>query len=230
MLRSALILLLAMLAAACAAGDDLPGGLQATLPAPDKLALAAGPDTADYEIQPLDVIDISVFQVPDLTKTVEVSASGQISLPLIGAVLAAGKTTRGLESEIATKLRKDYLQAPQVTVFVKDYVSQTVTIDGAVGKPGVYPVKGRMSLLQALATAGGIDRSTADPRGVLVLRRVGGKSQGAKFDYAAISAGRATDPVIYAGDVIKVDQSGLRAAFKGLRESIPVFGLFTPLI
>src|SRR5690606_28831058 len=137
---------------------------------------------------------------------------------------------RALEQEVTAKLQADYLQSPQVSIAVKEYTTQTVTVDGAVAKPGVDQVKGQMTLLQALATAGGIDRSVADPKGVVVLRRVDGKAQVAKFDYDAITTGQTPDPMLLAGDVVKVDRSGLRAAFKGLRESIPVFGLFTPLI
>ena len=200
------------------------------MPPPDKVAVGGDAGATDYRVQPLDVLDISVFQVPDLTKTVEVSSSGQISLPLIGAVAVAGKSVSGVETEIAAKLRANYLQAPQVSVFVKESANSRVTVDGAVKNPGVYPVKGQITLLQALATAGGIDLSIADRQGIIVLRKIGGRVQAAKFDYSAISIGKASDPAVYPGDVIKVDQCGMRAAFKGLRQSIPVFGLFSPLL
>ncbi|MBB5751900.1 polysaccharide biosynthesis/export family protein [Prosthecomicrobium pneumaticum] len=191
--------------------------------------LAAAPQT-DYVIQPYDVIDINVFQVADLSRSVDVSSSGTIVLPLIGQLQAAGKTARQLEQEITTKLQADYLQSPQVTVSVKEALTQTVIVDGAVKSPGVYPVKGKMTLLQALVTAGGIDLATADPSGIVVLRRANGQAQVAKFDYDAISSGRAQDPVLLAGDLVKVDRSGLRAAFSGLRAALPVFGFFAPLI
>ncbi len=207
-----------------------PAGATAGVPMAAASGLLASAPQTDYVIQPYDVIDINVFQVADLSKSVDVSSSGTIVLPLIGQLQAAGKTARQLEQEITTKLQADYLQSPQVTVSIKEALTQTVIVDGAVKSPGVYPVKGKMTLLQALVTAGGLDLSTADPGGIVVLRRVNGQAQVAKFDYDAISGGRAQDPILLAGDVVKVDRSGLRAAFSGLRAALPVFGFFAPLI
>lgn len=182
-----LILLVVVALAGCTPSDGgLPGAvshLGDPMPPPDKVAVGGDAGATDYRVQPLDVLDISVFQVPDLTKTVEVSSSGQISLPLIGAVAVAGKSVSGVEAEIAAKLRANYLQAPQVSVFVKESANSRVTVDGAVKNPGVYPVKGQITLLQALATAGGIDLSVADRQGIIVLRKIGGRVQAAKFDY-----------------------------------------------
>jgi len=227
--------LVTLFVAALVAGCSTPqGDLSAVtastsaLQPPDKFGAASAGPSEDYEIQPLDVLDISVFQVPELTKTVSVSSSGAVTLPLIGGVSAAGRTARELEAEIATKLRADYLQAPQVSIFVKEQPSQQVTVDGAVKAPGVYPVRGKMTLVQVIASAGGLDRSIADARAVIVLRRIDGRVQAAKFDYEAISAGQAEDPVMYAGDIIKVDRSGVRAALNGLKSVIPIFSVFTP--
>jgi polysaccharide export outer membrane protein len=186
-------------------------------------------DAADYRIAPLDVLDIAVFQVPDLTKTVQVSSSGQISLPLIGAVAAAGKSVRSLEEEIAAKLGAKYLQSPQVSVFVKEATSQRVTVEGAVMKPGIYPMTGQTTLLQTIAMAGGLDR-VADSRGIVVFREVDGARKAAKFDLPAIRSGKANDPVIAGGDVIVVDESGAKTALRGIRESLGIFGLFSPLL
>jgi polysaccharide export outer membrane protein len=191
--------------------------------------VAAAPGSADYQISPLDILDISVFQVPDLTKTVQVSSGGQISLPLIGAVTASGKTAQGLEKEIAAKLGAKYLQSPQVSVFVKEFTSQRVTVEGAVNKPGIYNMTGRTTLLQTIAMAGGLDR-VADPRGIVVFRESQGTRRAAKFDLPAIRSGKASDPVLVAGDVVVVDQSGAKTALRSVRESLGIFGLFSPLL
>ena len=185
--------------------------------------------SADYRLSPLDTLDISVFQVPDLTRTVEINASGLITLPLIGSVQAGGKTTRELEAQLAAKLGAKYLQNPQVSVSVKDSVSQRITVDGAVHKPGVYPMRGETTLLQALATAGGLD-DTADDQGVLILR--GSKEQrlAAKFDVTAIRKGQQSDPPVQAGDLVMVDQSGAKSVWRGVRETLPAVALFAPLI
>lgn len=183
----------------------------------------------EYVIAPQDVIDVTVFQVPDLSKTVPVSARGSISLPLIGEVAAAGRTPAQLEADITARLAADYLQSPDVSVFVADPVSQRVTIEGAVNKPGIYPTSGQTTLLQVVALAGGLDR-IADTRGIVVFRQVAGQRHAAKFDFRAIRAGTAEDPVVMGGDVVVVDESGAKAAFRNVRETIGLFGLFVPFI
>jgi polysaccharide export outer membrane protein len=187
------------------------------------------PASADYRLAPLDTLDISVFQVPDLSQTVQISSTGEITLPLIGPVQAAGRTVAELQQDIAAKLGAKYLQSPQVTVFVKDYTSQRYTVDGSVTKPGIYPMSGQTTLIQAIAMAGGLDR-VADPSGIVVFRQNGPKKTAAVFNMTQIRAGKADDPQILAGDVIVVDQSGLKAALRGVRESVGVAGLFVPLL
>jgi len=128
----------------------------------------------DYRIGPLDLLEISVFQVPDLNKTVRVNSAGQISLPLIGAVQAGGITVQELEKSIAAKLEAKFLQNPQVTAFVKEYTSQRVTVEGAVKAPGVFPLTGRTTLLQTIAQAGGLD-GLANTKEIVVFRHVEGQ-------------------------------------------------------
>src|SRR5687768_12757963 len=111
-----------------------------------------------YAIGPLDVLEITVFKVPDLSKTVEVSDTGSINLPLVGEVPAAGRTAQQLERDLTVRLGGKYLQNPQVTVYVKDHKSQRVTIQGAVKAPGMFPLSGRTTLLQGIALAGGRDK------------------------------------------------------------------------
>ena len=140
-----------------------------------------------YRIGSADMLDITVFKVPELSKTVQVSETGTINLPLVGEVQAAGKTTQELERVLTAKLGATYLQNPQVSVLVKENNSQHVTIQGAVEKTGVYPVKGKTSLLELVAMAGGL-KSTSDST-VLVLRQDGGKTVGSKIRYGHDSEG-----------------------------------------
>jgi polysaccharide export outer membrane protein len=216
--------------AACTAGGGgaVPGGAQSAV-SNFAAAESASGSSADYRIAPLDVLDISVFQVPDLTKTVQVSSSGQISLPLVGTVQASGKSPSELERQLASVLGAKYLQSPQVSVFVKEYTSQKVTVEGSVNKPGIYPMAGKTTLLRAIALAGGLDR-VADPRGIIIFRDIKGKRQAAKFDLPAIRSGKADDPVIAGGDVVVVDQDGGKTALRGIRESLGIFGLFSPIL
>ena len=126
-----------------------------------------------------------MFQVPDLSKTVKVSASGEIAMPLIGTVQAGGKTVvAARETEIKTKLEAKYLQSAQVSVFVKEAISQQVTVDGAVKNPGMVTLDGPTTLLQTIAF--GRARQGANPRGIVVFRTVDQKRMAAKFDLAAI--------------------------------------------
>jgi polysaccharide export outer membrane protein len=196
------------------------------------VATAAGknivPPPEDYRISSLDMLEISVFQVEELTRTVRVSTNGAIALPLVGTIKAGGKTTAELESDIAKKLGDKYLQSPQVTVFVKEYTSQRVTVDGAVRKPGIFPSTGRLSLLQAVALAEGLNE-LADPGGVLVFRIVDNKRMAARFDLTAIRKGKADDPLLEAGDIVMVDESRARTTLRDLKSALSVPGIFSLL-
>ena len=181
--------------------------------------------TEDYHISPLDVLDISVLGVKDLNSTVQVSTTGVISLPLIRGVKAGGKTAAQLEQDIATKLSVTYLQSPQVTVFVKEYNSQRVTVDGAVIKPGIFPIVGKMSLLQSLALAEGLNR-VADPTGIVIFRQVDNKKQAARFDLRLVRAGKIADPILIAGDIVMVDESVTRTTLRDVNDFLPFSGIF----
>lgn len=182
----------------------------------------------DYRISPSDVLEVSVFGVDDLTRTVQVSSNGAISLPLIKMVPAAGKTASELEHIIAVKLEASYLQSPQVSVFVKEYTSQRITVDGAVNKPGIFPTTGQLSLLQSIALAEGLN-NVADPTGILVFRTVGNQRMAARFDLKKIRTGKSQDPMLIAGDIVMVDESAGRTTLRDIREAVPLTGLFSLL-
>ena len=124
------------------------------LPPPDAVARST-PGITEYRISPADTLDINVSQLPELTKVVEVGQGGKILLPLIGQVQAAGRTPVELSDDIATALKKKYMKDPIVVVAVKEAQGDKITIDGAVTKPGVYPLAGPTTLLQAVALAQG---------------------------------------------------------------------------
>ena len=218
-----------------AAGDRKTGQISVAvagseeLPPPDSTtAVGAYKGVSEYRVGPQDLLEISVFQVTELNRTVRVNTSGDISLPLVGVIRAGGRTVQELESDIAKSLDAKFLQNPQVTVFVKEFTSQRVTLEGSVKKPGIYPLTGRTTLLQSIAMAEGLDQ-LADLKGIVIFRVVDGKKMGARFDIKAIRAGSAADPLVYGDDIIVVDQSGSKTAFKRLMESLPVFNMFTIL-
>ncbi|PZO07663.1 MAG: hypothetical protein DCF27_10120 [Lysobacteraceae bacterium] len=227
-LRTFAVLLLAIAITAC--GNSTSGSVRAgttkavistdSLPAPDTTAESgAYTGVSDYRIGALDMLQVTVFQLEDLDRDVRVNSSGMISLPLVGSLQAGGKTVSELESLIAAKLTETYLQNPQVSVFVKEFTSQRVTVEGAVRKPGIFPITGRTTLLQAVAMSEGLD-PLADPSSVVVFRTIKGKRMAALFDLRAIRAGDSEDPLIYGEDIIVVDQSGSKTAIKSITDAL----------
>jgi polysaccharide biosynthesis/export protein len=180
---------------------------------------------AHGKIAPLDLLDIKVFQVEDLSGEFQVNSSGSILFPLVGSVAAAGKTPQELANFLATQLGAKYLRSPNVQVNIKEAeaVERTVTVDGSVNEPGVFPVKGPISLMRAVALANGMT-SDANPRRVVVFRTVNGQKLAGAFDLAAIRKAEAEDPTIYADDVVIVDGSRARALFRDILQTVPIIG------
>ena len=186
--------------------------------------LPAPPDTVGGAEQPIaenDVLKVDVFQVKDLNREVQVDSRGNISLPLIGDIKAAGKTVRSLEREIEARYGARYLQSPDVTVFVKESFGQRVTVDGEVRKAGIHPVTARSSLISAISQAGGFN-DIADPAKVYVFRDHGDERLVARYNVSKIRSGTRPDPRVYGGDVIVVFKSSTRVAMRNLREALGV--------
>ena len=182
--------------------------------------------TAEYRIGVGDKLDVRVFQVDDLSfQELVVDTSGNIGMPLIGAVRAAGRTASEMASDIAVRLAAQYLRDPQVTVTVKQAASQKITVDGAVTKPGVYEMRGSTSLLQAVAMAEGPTR-VADLTKVAVFRTIEGRRSVALFDLSAIRQGRASDPEVLGDDVIVVDASRLNSTLREIVTALPAIAAF----
>jgi polysaccharide export outer membrane protein len=184
----------------------------------------------DYLIGPQDKLRIRVFEVKDLSfDEEEVDANGQIQLPLIGKVLVGGKTTIQVQDEIAQRLGEKYLQSPQVSVSVAESASLKVTVEGEVKNPGVYQMKGRTTLMQAIAMAGG-PSDQADLRKVAVIREAGdGMRKAAMCDYQAVREGRAGDPIIEGNDVVVVDGSTVKTLWANVLKNLPIFTMFAYL-
>jgi len=183
------------------------------------------PGNVAYRIGPLDVLSITVFRVPELSTTVQVADTGTINLPLIGEVPAAGRTAQEVEQDVTARLSEKYLQNPQVTVFIKEYNARRVTVDGSVKKPGVYPLRGRTSLLQAITMAEGLDHNRASGD-VVVFRQIDGKRKAARFNLDDIRSGAAEDPIIEPGDVIVVDDSTAKVVLHNVLRALPITNVF----
>src|SRR5690606_10567910 len=166
----------------------------------------------NYRLGAQDLLEIAVFGVPELSRTVRVNSNGQVSLPLVGALRAGGRAVPELEKDIGESLAENYLQNPQVTVFVKEYASQLITLEGSFKRPGIYPLTGKTSLLQDVAIGGGFS-DLAEPNEVLVFRQVNGKKMGAVFDIQAIRKGEAEDPLVYGDDIVVVSNAAGKSAY-----------------
>lgn len=167
----------------------------------------------DYRIGPSDLLEIQVFGIDNLKRDVRVNSRGAISLPLVGTVMVGGLTGDEAEQLIAQKYEKDYLQDPQVSVFIKEYTSQRITLEGAIARPGIYPIRGDTSLMQAIAIGGG-QGQLSDLREVLVYRREGGEKKMYSYDLDKIRAGEAEDPTIVNDDIIVVKRNPNRVAVR----------------
>jgi polysaccharide biosynthesis/export protein len=204
-----------------------PSG-DAALASAQSQAVAAG--TQDYLIGPQDLLKIEVFGIEALNRSVRVNSTGRIGLPLIGMVQAGGLTSEQLAADIAARLTQNYLQDPQVIIFIEEYTSQRVTVVGAVKKPGVYPVKGRTTLLQVVAGAEG-PTSVANIGSVKVLRpQPDGTRKVMSFDLKAIRDGRIRDPEIRGEDVVQVDSSVVKDSVKQAFEFILPFWVIGSLL
>ncbi len=196
------------------------------LPPPQRADLIA--EDRPYLIGPFDKLLIDVFGIEELSKKeVQTDASGRISFPLVGTVEAAGKTPGELEVILEERLRGSFVRDPQVTVNLKETVSQVITVDGQVKEPGLYPVIGKMTLMRAVATAKGVDEF-AKLQDVVVFRTVGGQRMAALYNLQAIRRGAYTDPEVYANDVVVVGESQARRIFRDILQASPL--IVTPIV
>lgn len=176
-------------------------------------------------VTPGDMLDIKVFQAEELSGKVRVGSDGNISLPLAGSLRVAGKTPIEVENQLKTLLGKKYLQNPQVTVLVESFTNQRVTVEGEVKKPGVYPIEGSITVLQAVALAGGLD-DLASPDRVVLFRRAGQQVKAYRLDISAIRNGKLRDPYVRGDDRIVAHRSDSRYWFKEVKGMIS--GLIYP--
>jgi polysaccharide export outer membrane protein len=205
--RAAILMFLGLLPAAWVSGQQNPNQKGSTqLQASAKNASPSAPASADpnYVIGPQDVVDISVWKEPDLSRAVPVRPDGKISLPLVNDVQAAGLTATQLAAQITSGLTK-YMTSPQVTVIVSQINSQRIYVLGEVTRAGSYTLLPDMTVLQALSDAGGFT-AFANSKKIYVLRQENGKQQRIGFNYKDVVGGK--DPsqniALKSGDTIIV--------------------------
>lgn len=229
--------LAANLAALCAV--SLAGACASTVENP---AIPVGPSA--YEVIPVDapalaraamtrlrpgdVVSLSVLGEPDLLlDDVAVSETGTVQLPLAGEIAVEGLTLAELNAEVTRKL-SPYLRNPQVAVNLTKPVVRTVSVEGEVDRPGVFPITRETTLLGALALAES-PSNLAKHDEIFVFRKIEGKQAGARFDLLELRSGIAPDPQILPDDVVVVGRSARRAAFEDFLRAAPAFNVFAVL-
>ncbi len=163
------------------------------------------PDTVNYLLAPGDVIEISVWKEEGLQKEqIVVAPDGNISFPLAGTIMAAGKPMSSLENAIAERLA-DYIADPVVNVKLIQSSGNSIFVIGKVNKPGQYPVNRRIDVMQALSLAGGLT-VFADADSINILRRVGNATKVFPFDYEDVLDGEHLEQniLLEPGDTVTV--------------------------
>jgi polysaccharide export outer membrane protein len=178
----------------------------------------------ESRIGPGDLLEISVFEAPEMNRTVRVSANGEISLQLLGPVKAAGLAPHELESLLRDQLRRTYMKDPHVGVFIRELQSHAVSVVGAVNKPGVFQIPGTRTVIELLSMAGGLADDAGDA--VLIMRGGNLSREGApepqnpaadasgeivKVNLKSLldSADSSLNVAVHPGDIVKVARAGI---------------------
>ena len=200
-----------------------PGDLRAMPATPAAGSGIVALSANDYRIGPSDQLEIDVFQIEELSGVERVNSRGYIKMPLIGSVKVAGLTQGEAEYLITQLFSEDYLEDPQVNIDIIEYASQQVTVMGAVKKPGVFALKGRTTLLQALAMAEGLE-GLPDKDGIIIFRaNKAGDVVGYVVNLEQIESGAAGDPEVIGSDKIVVPVAGVASGIKGLTDTLRGF-------
>jgi len=173
-----------------------------------------------YYLGPKDQISVNVYGEDTLgAPAVIIDGGGSIDMPVIGSVPAQGLTTYQLGRDIESRLQT-ILQKPDVSINILSPASQTLLVDGAIAKPGLYPVMGRRTLMQMVAEAGGTQEFAIVEKFVL-MRKVEGKTYAAVYNLKDIRQGTREDPEVFAGDIVLVGNSSLRKLLRDVLQYTP---------
>jgi polysaccharide export outer membrane protein len=198
--RASLTGILITLPVSAAFPQSAPGQRPVAQTAPAPYVTVAPPP--DYVIGADDVLSIVFWKESDISGRVRVRPDGKISLPLLGEVEAAGLTPDTLRQQLETVARPFFADI-SATVMVNEVNSRRVFVTGAVGRPGAFPLNGRMTVLQALALAGGFTES-ADKEHVEVLGMDDARPGRLRFNYKTVLDGKAPDVALKPGDTVVV--------------------------
>lgn len=172
-----------------AAAPQKPAATPAQKPPLDPAAAKAGvTPPPGYLIGADDILVVLYWREKDMSAEVAVRPDGMITLPLLNEVKAAGLTPEQLRQQVE-KAAAEFVEEPAVTIVVKQINSRRVFVTGNVQKAGVYPLTSSMTVLQAIAAAGGLNEY-ADEKGIAVMRIEGGQTKRFKFNYKDVTRGK----------------------------------------
>jgi polysaccharide export outer membrane protein len=197
--------LLLLTAAGCAhQGAAAPAAAEQRAPMRSVVMKPAAETTAEYTIGPGDMLEISVWKNNDLSRQVVVLPDGTINFPIVGRFSAGGETVAQLKVEMEKKLRH-YIPEPELTIIVQQVNSMVVYVIGKVNRPGHIPLNRNISILQALAMAGGLN-IFANPRNISIVRKNRKGTLIIPFDYKAVTEDNQMEENIQLqrGDVVVV--------------------------
>lgn len=224
---SVLASLVFMLLSGCSGGPraDLPVN-PASFAAPEPEQIS-GEVAEDYRFSAFDKMKVIVYQVPDLSSEYRIEPSGIVTFPLIGTIKVSGMTSSQLGLELERQYGARYLRQPDISVQLIEATGSEVTVEGSVKSPVVFTTFGETTLLQSIARASGLDNN-ANAEQIVVFRKIDGQTNAAAFDLKQIRAGLVPNPTIYGGDIIVVDGSGLKQAYREVLQALPLLALFRP--
>lgn len=202
MKRIAFVALAVVLTCATAAGAAPQADVR-PMPAADKKPKPDAPALdPDYRLGPGDKLRVEVYKDPQLSQSVQVRPDGKITLPLVGDVEAAGRTPMELRDSLSRSL-KEYMNNPVVTVIVVEATAATAYVVGEVAKPGAVKLDGPVTVLQAIALAGGL-KDFANEKNIRILRKNTAGLQTIAFNYREAIRGRGAPLYLRPGDTVVV--------------------------
>jgi len=180
-----------------------------------------------YRLNALDKFKVDIFGAENLSGEFSVEPSGVANFPLLGTIEVAGLTSTELAAMLEARYARRYLRNPNISVQLIQTTAQQVTVEGSVNRPTVFSLIGTTNLVTAVSQAGGPD-DLANTRRVVVLRQIDGVQNAAAFDLARIREGLDPNPTIYGGDIVIVDGSALKAAYREILTALPLVAIFQP--
>lgn len=188
----------------------MPAPVNSSVAPPEETIVKNSPEVSEYQIGTENVLQIDVYygKGEKISQKVRVSSRGVITFPLVGEVEVAGLTVTGLQDRLTELLGQDYLVNPQVTVFIEEY--STVSILGEVNKPGAYPIKGRLTVLELISLAEGFTKIAAPNKAKVMRTNPDGSREEIQVRVSDIinkDSGDKDNVVLRAGDMVVVPES-----------------------